>query len=87
MNVFRRIAHIALKESLELWRHAGIVAFVLAIPIVEIIVLGYATSGSVENLPTAIIDAEVMIGSLGPIHFITIGEATNLDMHLPLARN
>jgi ABC-2 type transport system permease protein len=58
MNMILRIAHIALKETLELWRHAGIVAFVLAIPIVEVIVLGYATSGRVTNLPAAVYDAD-----------------------------
>lgn len=58
MNVFRRVVHIALKEALELWRHAGIVAFVLAIPIVQVIVLGYATSGRVTNLPAAVYDAD-----------------------------
>ncbi|MBN1992504.1 MAG: ABC transporter permease [Anaerolineae bacterium] len=58
MNVVRRISHIALKEFLELWRHAGIVAFVLAIPMIEVIVLGYATSGDIQNLPAAVYDAD-----------------------------
>jgi ABC-2 type transport system permease protein len=58
MNLLRRIGHLALKESLELWRHAGIVAFVLAIPIVQVIVLGYATSGRIANLPAAVLDAD-----------------------------
>ena len=58
MNIFRRVVHIALKEFLELWRHAGIVAFVLAIPIVQVIVLGYATSGRMINLPAAVYDAD-----------------------------
>ncbi|RPJ54814.1 MAG: ABC transporter permease [Dehalococcoidia bacterium] len=58
MNALQRIAHIAYKEALELWRHAGIVAFVLAIPVVEVIILGYATSGGVNNLPAAVYDAD-----------------------------
>jgi ABC-2 type transport system permease protein len=58
MNILQRIYHIAKKEFLELWRHAGIVAFVLAIPILEVIVLGYATSGRINDLPAAIYDAD-----------------------------
>jgi len=82
MNILRRIAHIALKESLELWRHAGVVAFVLAIPIVEIIVLGYATSGSVENLPAAVYDADRTSTSRRLI--TVIDESRNFDVaHMP----
>lgn len=58
MNALRRMGYIAHKEFLELWRHAGVVAFVLAIPIIEVIVLGYATSGGVNELPAAVYDAD-----------------------------
>ena len=78
MNILRRIAHIALKESLELWRHAGIVAFVLAIPIVQVIVLGYATSGRVTNLPAAVYDADHTSTSRRLIN--AIDEGQNFDV-------
>ena len=78
MNTLRRISHIALKEFLELWRHAGIVAFVLAIPIIEVIVLGYATSGAVENLPAAIYDADRTAASRRLID--TIHEARSFEV-------
>ncbi len=58
MNAFYRIGQIVKKELLELWRHAGIVAFVLAIPIIEVIILGYATAGDVDDLPAVVYDAD-----------------------------
>jgi ABC-2 type transport system permease protein len=58
MQAFQRISQIVKKEFLELWRHAGVAAFVLAIPVLEIIVLGYATAGRVEDLPAVVYDAD-----------------------------
>ncbi len=58
MDYLYRIAHIAHKESLELWRKAGIVAFVLAIPVAEMIIMGYATAGNIDDLPVAVYDAD-----------------------------
>ncbi|MBN1953883.1 MAG: ABC transporter permease [Anaerolineae bacterium] len=58
MDGLYRIVQIARKESLELWRKAGVVAFILAIPLVEMIVLGYATAGRIDDLPAAIHDAD-----------------------------
>jgi len=78
MDIFRRVVHIALKETLELWRHAGIVAFVLAIPIVQVIVLGYATSGRVTDLPAAIYDADRTPASRRLI--TAIDEGRNFDV-------
>jgi ABC-2 type transport system permease protein len=78
MNTPQRIRHIALKELLELWRHAGIVAFVLAIPIIEMIILGYATSGRVTNLPAAVYDADHTPASRRLID--TIDEGQNFDV-------
>jgi ABC-2 type transport system permease protein len=58
MGRFHRILQIARKEFLELYRNAGVVAFILAIPIVEMAVLGYATAGHITNLPAAICDSD-----------------------------
>ncbi|MEW5960060.1 MAG: ABC transporter permease [Chloroflexota bacterium] len=58
MSALLRINRIVHKELLELWRNAGVVAFVLAIPVIEIIILGYATAGYVDSLPAAIHDAD-----------------------------
>ncbi len=58
MNALYRIKQVTQKEFLELWRNAGVVAFILAIPVVEMIVLGYATAGGVNDLPAAVYDAD-----------------------------
>jgi len=58
MNALHRILQIAWKETLELWRKASVVAFVLTIPVAEMIVLGYATTGDVNDLPAAVYDAD-----------------------------
>lgn len=58
MDTAQRIVQIARKEFLELGRKAGVVAFILMVPVMEIIVLGYATAGAVEELPVAVHDAD-----------------------------
>jgi ABC-2 type transport system permease protein len=58
MGALQRIAQVVRKERLELWRNAGVVALILAIPVVELIVLGYAVAGSVGNLPAVVCDAD-----------------------------
>ncbi len=58
MNALYRIFHITQKEVREMWRNAGIVSVVLAIPIIEMFVLGYATAGSVVELPAAVYNAD-----------------------------
>jgi ABC-2 type transport system permease protein len=58
MHTLQRIGQIVKKELLELWRHAGVIAFVLAIPVLEIIILGYATAGRVEDLPAVVYDTD-----------------------------
>jgi ABC-2 type transport system permease protein len=54
----RRTAQIARKEILELWRHAGVVSFILILPVLEMFVLGYATAGGINDLPAAVVDAD-----------------------------
>jgi ABC-2 type transport system permease protein len=58
MNGVNRITQIVRKELLELWRNAGVVALVLAIPVIEVIILGYATAGGINDLPAAVYDAD-----------------------------
>jgi ABC-2 type transport system permease protein len=73
---------------LELWRHAGIVAFVLAIPVIEVIILGYATSGDVQNLPAAVYDADRSATSrrlIDTIHEAPGFEVTHLAGDMALA--
>jgi ABC-2 type transport system permease protein len=58
MNTLRRTTQIAHKEFLELWRHAGVVSFILILPVIEMFVLGYATAGGINDLPAAVVDAD-----------------------------
>ena len=58
MDALYRIKEVTQKEFLELWRNAGVVALILVIPVVEMIVLGYATAGGVNDLPAAVHDAD-----------------------------
>jgi ABC-2 type transport system permease protein len=58
MNTLHRTAQIARKEFLELWRHAGVVSFILILPVLEMFVLGYATAGGINELPAAVVDGD-----------------------------
>lgn len=78
MSALYRIRQVVLKEFLELWRNAGVVAFILAIPIVEMIVLGYATAGAINDLPAAVYDADHSATSRRLIH--TIHQALSFEM-------
>jgi ABC-2 type transport system permease protein len=58
METLYRIVQIAWKEILELWRHTGMVSFVLILPIVQMVVVGYATVGGINDLPAVVVDAD-----------------------------
>jgi ABC-2 type transport system permease protein len=58
MDALCRIVQIARKEILELWRHAGVVSFILVLPVIEMFVLGYATAGGINDLPAAVVDGD-----------------------------
>jgi ABC-2 type transport system permease protein len=88
MNARLRIVQLVKKELLELWRHAGVVAFVLTIPVLEIIVLGYATAGRVEDLPAVIYDADRTAASrrlIDTIHQAPTFEVTHFSEDLAQA--
>lgn len=81
MDAFHRIVEVARKELLELWRNAGIVAFILAIPVIEMVILGYATAGGINDLPAAIYDADHTPSSrelLSAIHHARSFEVTTM---------
>jgi ABC-2 type transport system permease protein len=58
MGTFHRICQIAQKEIRELWRNAGFVSFIVTLPVIEMIVLGYATAGGIYELPAVVYDAD-----------------------------
>jgi ABC-2 type transport system permease protein len=83
-----RILEITHKEFLELWRKAGIIAFVLAIPVVEMIVMGYATAGNIDDLPVAVYDADRTAASrrfIETLHYGQGFEVTHLVSNVPQA--
>lgn len=75
MNNLLRINRIVYKELLELWRKAGIVALVLSLPILEVLVLGYAVAGDIAQLPAAVVDADQTAASRRLISDIAQSEA------------
>ena len=68
MDALYRIVQIARKEILELWRHAGVVSFILILPVLELFVLGYATAGRINDLPAAVVDGDRSAASRRLIH-------------------
>jgi ABC-2 type transport system permease protein len=51
-----RIWNLAVKELIELWRDKMILLFVFFGPVSELALVAWATSGSIEHIPTAIVD-------------------------------
>jgi ABC-2 type transport system permease protein len=56
--MFTRIWTLAVKDLLLLWRDKMILLFVFFGPISELALVAWATSGSIEHIPTAIVDRD-----------------------------
>src|SRR5262245_65940105 len=54
---FRRTVSVARKEFLHMLRDPGTLFFALAIPVVELIMLGYAIDTNVRHIRTVVYDA------------------------------
>lgn len=54
---FRRIASVARKEFLHMLRDPGTLFFALAIPVIELFMLGYAIDTNVRHIKTVVYDA------------------------------
>jgi ABC-2 type transport system permease protein len=78
METLYRIVQIARKEILELWRRAGVVSFILILPVLEMFVLGYATAGGINDLPAAVVDGDNSAASRRLIQ--TIHQARSFDV-------
>jgi ABC-2 type transport system permease protein len=81
MDSLHRIRQVAHKEILELSRHAGVVAFILILPIVEIFVLGYATAGGIDDLPVAVYDADRSTASRRLVQAIHHTRSFEVDLY------
>ena len=53
-----RVWNLALKELIQLWRDKLILVFVLLGPVTELAMVAWATSGSIEHLPMAVVDRD-----------------------------
>jgi len=53
-----RIWNLAHKELIQLWRDKMILLFVLFGPVSELAMVAWATSGSIDHIPTAIVDRD-----------------------------
>jgi len=90
MDALHRILEVTRKEALELWRNAGVVIFILAIPVVEMTVLGFATAGEVANLPTAVFDSDGTAASrqlINTVHQSRSFEVTHIAANLDAAED
>jgi ABC-2 type transport system permease protein len=56
--MFTRIWTLAVKDLLQLWRDKMILLFVFFGPISELALVAWATSGSIDHIPTAIVDRD-----------------------------
>ena len=53
-----RTWNLAIKDALQLWRDKLILLFVLLGPMSELVVVAWATSGDIDDIPTAILDRD-----------------------------
>jgi ABC-2 type transport system permease protein len=53
-----RIWTLTLKEVIQLWRDRMILLFVILGPISELTLVAWATSGSIEHIPTVVVDQD-----------------------------
>src|SRR5262245_59503251 len=56
-STFRRTASVARKEFLHMLRDPGTLFFALAIPVLELFMLGYAIDTNVRHIRTVVYDA------------------------------
>jgi ABC-2 type transport system permease protein len=56
--IVRRIRHLVWKELIELRRDPRLLAIVIVAPIVQLVLLGYAATTDVRNVPIAVADAD-----------------------------
>src|SRR5262245_46494407 len=59
----RRVAFLVWKELIELKEDPRLFAIVIVAPIVQLVMLGYAATTDVRNVPVVIVDADRSIGS------------------------
>ena len=63
-----RVRHLIRKELLELKRDPRLFAIVVMAPILQLLVLGYAATTDVKDIPIVIVDADRSTASRGLVH-------------------
>ena len=85
-----RVWTLALKDLLQLWRDKMILLFVFLGPISELALVAWATSGSIEHIPTVIVDRDRSAVSRGlvsipPLH-LDLTDYRGLEGHAGLQK-
>ena len=78
-----RIWNLALKELIQLWRDKLILLFVLLGPVTELAMVAWATSGSIDHLPTAIVDWDQSASSRACVVALENTETFDADFYPP----
>ena len=58
-----RLRHMLMKEFLQLFRDPKMRRMVFLVPMVQVLVFGYAVSTDVRNVPTAVLDFDRSVSS------------------------
>ena len=58
MIVFERLKHMLIKEFIQIFRDPRMKAVIFMVPIIQVIIFGYAVSMDVRHIPTALFDLD-----------------------------
>ena len=58
MNSLRRLRNVIIKEFLELRQDPRLFGLVILAPILQLVMLGYAASTDVHDIPTVVVDRD-----------------------------
>ncbi len=61
--MFLRIWNLVVKEIIQFWRDWLMAAFILTLPVLQLVLLAHATSSRISGLPTAVLDLDRSLAS------------------------
>lgn len=61
--MFKRVRHMLIKEFLQLFRDPRMRAVILIVPVVQLVIFGYAVTTDVSNIKTAVVDMDNSLAS------------------------
>lgn len=80
--MFERIWHILIKEFIQMFRDPRMKAVIFVMPLVQIMVFGYAVTTDVKNIPTAVYDLDNSRDSRNLIREFTYSKYFNVTHYL-----